>query len=82
VMMHQLVYMWTNQVVLNKRRRNKKVMVREHIKYHTHRCGGELVYFHDIPNKDNRMCPMYKCRRCGDLVHIIICPSYNEFFRR
>jgi len=56
-------------------------MVLEHIKYHTHHCGGELRFSHYEDKGFGHNKSMYKCMRCGDLVNIISMPSYDDMHK-
>jgi hypothetical protein len=57
-------------------------MVREHIKYNTHHCKGELVFSHNQRDEHGHNHTMYKCSKCGDIINLITCPSYEDMKRR
>lgn len=49
----------------------------KHIRYSTNPCNGELV-FYDKGKRDD----YYKCTKCGDIVKVITCPSWEDYVLR
>jgi len=54
--------------------------MRKHIKYHSNICGGELVFSHKV-KKGKHEKFMYRCKKCNDLVNVIINKSYDQMHR-